>query len=303
MSRRQPSIAIVGAGGLARTMARALGRAGSVTVVVAARRPAAAAGIARGARRVRAAERIDDAVASADVLLLAVPDGAIAAVARSLARLRPSWRGTVVLHAAGALGPEPLAVLAKRGASTGVLHPLAVLPRSGRGRLSGAAARIEGSPKATRAARRLAALVGLVPLSGRALATPRGRQAYHAAASLASNDLVALLVVAADLLVRAGVAKSSATRALASLASGTIAQTRSAGLPGALTGPVARGDTGTVAAQMEALRSADPDAAEAHRALSLRLVAFAQASGHLDPAAASVLRRSLARGWQRSATV
>jgi predicted short-subunit dehydrogenase-like oxidoreductase (DUF2520 family) len=303
MTTRRPSVMIVGAGGLARSLARALGRGGSVEVVVAARRPAAAAAIARGVPRVRAMPRIDEGVAAADVVVIAVPDGAIAAVARSLAPLRRSWRGVVVLHAAGAYGPEPLAVLARRGASTGVLHPLAVLGRSANGRLAGASARIEGSSKARAAARRLAALVGLVPLSGRSLSSPRGRRAYHAAASLASNDLVALLVAARALLVRTGVAKSAATRALASLATGAVAQTLDTGLLGALTGPVARGDVGTVAAQMQALAAADPEAAEAHRALSLRLLAFAEESGRIEPTAARALRKYLARGRRRSATV
>jgi predicted short-subunit dehydrogenase-like oxidoreductase (DUF2520 family) len=303
MSPARVTVAIVGAGGLARAMATALGRSGRAAVVVGARRPSAAKAIARGIPNARAVRLDDPAIAEASIVLLAVPDGALSSVARELAERRPSWRGTVALHAAGAFGPELLQPLAARGASTGVLHPLAVLGSSGPSVLAGAAARIEGAPAARRAARRLAVLAGLTPLTAAALSSPAGRSAYHAAASLASNDLVALLVAARDLLVAHGVTRGAATRALSTLAAGAIAQVKTSGPAGALTGPVARGDAATLRAQLAALGEADPPAAEAHRALSLRLLAFAQESGRLDPAGATALRTLLARGRRRSPTV
>jgi len=303
VSPRLTTVAIVGAGGLARAMAAALGRSGRAAVVVAGRRRSAAAALARGLPNVRAVPIDDPAVTSAAIVLLAVPDGVITTVAGELALRRTSWRGTVVLHAAGAFGPELLKPLAARGASTGVLHPLAVLGSKGASVLAGAAARIEGAPAARKAARALAALAGLTPITSRALSSSAGRRTYHAAASLASNDLVALLVAARDLLVSHGVTRGSATRALSTLAAGAIAQLRSAGPAGALTGPVARGDAATLAAQLAALGEADPPAAEAHRALSLRLLAFAEETGRLDPAAARSLRTLLARGRRRSPTV
>jgi predicted short-subunit dehydrogenase-like oxidoreductase (DUF2520 family) len=303
MSRKPISIAIVGAGGLARAMARALARSGGAVVTVAARRAAMATSVARGVRGISATTRIDEAAAAADVVLLAVPDRAIAPLAAKLAPARASWRGIVVLHAAGAYGPEPLAPLRKRGAATGVWHPLAVLGGSGSVTLAGAAARIEGAPSATAAARRLSALVGIVPLRAGGLRTPQGRRSYHAAASLASNDLIALLAIGQSLLVRRGVPQAAALRALVALAQGTLTQVRRSGLYGALTGPVARNDGATVAAQLRALRALDPEAGEAHRALSLRLVAVAQAQGRLDAAAARGLRALLSRGRGRSSTV
>jgi predicted short-subunit dehydrogenase-like oxidoreductase (DUF2520 family) len=71
---------------------------------------------------------------------------------------------------------------------------------------------------------------------------------------------------------------------------------RAGGLAAALTGPVARNDAETLAAQLKALRGVDPAAADAHRALSLRLVALAESSGRLDRDAARALRKRLARG-------
>jgi predicted short-subunit dehydrogenase-like oxidoreductase (DUF2520 family) len=301
VSAKPVAVAIIGAGGLARAMARALGRSGRARVTIASRRPAQARAAARSARGVRSARRIEDAIAEAAIVVLAVPDRSIEPLARSLVALRASWRGVVALHAAGAYGAELLAPLHARGAATGVLHPLAVLG-TGRVPLAGSYARLEGQPAAVAAARRLCALTGLVPLRGSGLASRRGRSVYHAAASLVSNDLIALLAAAQDLLVRHGVPRRDALDALTTLAEGALAQVRETGLAGALTGPVARNDGATLLAQLRALDATDPTAAAAHRALSLRLVELAASAGRADRTSASALRRLL-RGRGRRRTV
>jgi len=303
VSARRPAVAFVGAGGLARAMARVLARSGQAEVTVASRRAAAATAAVRGVRGARAVRRIEDAVASAEIVILAIPDQAIARAARALVPMRASWRGVVALHAAGAYGPELLEPLRAAGAATGVLHPLAVLGARGVDSLAGASARIEGSARARAAARRLCALAGLVPLRGARLNSTTGRRSYHAAASLASNDVVALLAAASDLLVRQGVSRRAALFALIALAKSSIAQVREAGLTGALTGPVVRNDARTVQGQLRALAAFDPAAAVAHRALSLKLLELATANGRMDPAASLKLRALLVRGPSRSGTV
>lgn len=302
MTRKPLDVAIIGAGGLSRAMTRCLARSGGARVAVASRRPAQARALVRGVR-FASATTIEDAVAGAAIVVLAVPDRAIASVARALAPSRASWRGVVVLHAAGAYGPEPLAPLEAKGAASGVLHPLAVAGAGGAAAFAGAFARIEGSPKARAGALKLCALAGLVPLRGRGLASRAGRASYHAAASLAANDVVALLAAAVELLVRHGVRRRDGLAALTRLTEGALAQVRAGGLPAALTGPVARNDAGTLAAQLKALASVDPAAADAHRALSLRLVALAEASGRLEGNAAQGLRRLLVRGRSRSGRI
>jgi predicted short-subunit dehydrogenase-like oxidoreductase (DUF2520 family) len=303
MSAARPAVAIVGAGGLAAAFATALAQSGRARVTIASRRPVTAAAVGRNVRGLRAVPLIKDAVADAEIVLLAVPDRAITHLARALVPMRSSWRGVVVLHAAGAYGPELVAPLRKRGATTGVLHPLCVLGAPQDRALTGAAARLEGQAEAVKAARRLCKLVGLVPLAQPKRQTPRGRRSYHAAASLVSNDLIALLAAGRGLLVRHGVSERAALDALTTLAEGTLRAVRRGGLSGALTGPVARGDLTTLAAQLAALRIDDPAAREAHRALSLRLVDLARARGRLDAKAVDALRRLLARGRGRRRTV
>ena len=303
MSAARPAVAIVGAGGLAAAFATALARSGFASVTIASRRRATASAVARGVRGLRALPRIEDAIADAKIVLLAVPDRVITPLASALVLMRSSWRGVVVLHAAGAYGPELLAPLRARGAATGVLHPLCVLGALRDGALAGAAARVEGDANAKTAARRLCKLVGLVPLVQPKRQTSHGRRSYHAAASLVSNDLVALLAAGQGLLVRQGVSPRAAVDALTTLAEGTLRAVRSSGLPGALTGPVARGDLTTLEGQLAALAIDDKAAGEAHRALSLRLVDLAGATGRLDGKAARSLRRLLGRGPGRRRTV
>jgi len=299
MSVARVRVALIGAGGLARAMAGALSAAGGFDVTVGARRPARAAAVARGRARVRAVAPMADALAGAAIVVVAVPDAAIATVARSLAATRRSWRGVVVLHAAGSLGTRPLALFARRGAATGVLHPLAVLAARGTAALRGAAARIEGAPRARAAASRLARAAGLVPLRASGLSTPSGRIAYHAAASLASNDLVGLLVAAGDLLRSLGVPPRAAERAVSRLAQGALDQALAAGRRGAFTGPVARGDAATLESQLRALSARDPEAAAAHRALSARLLRFARKGGRLSARQSARLSEVIGRGRGR----
>jgi hypothetical protein len=87
------------------------------------------------------------------------------------------------------------------------------------------------------------------------------------------------------------------------LAAVAVDAARSAGIAGALTGPVVRNDKHTLAAQLAALHALDPAAAEAHRALSAKLVDVAEAAGRLDRRQARGLARVLGRGPGRPPTV
>jgi len=279
-------LAFVGAGRLTRSLGGALVAAGHRVEVVAARRAGAARSAARALGAPRATTRTALAL-DAEVIVLGVPDSAIAGVAAALARAgdRIPWRRRVVLHAAGALGPEPLAVLAAAGASTGVLHPLQVLDgRPDPAGLRGCAARIEGGARATRVAARLARDCGMEPLRLAGHAAAAERLAYHAAASLAANDVVALLSWAIRLFGEAGVPPRRARRALAALCRGAADRLADGGLSAALTGPVVRGDAATLIGHLRRLDSLDTRTGAAHRLLSAQLLELEhEVVGRLDP--------------------
>ena len=231
--------------------------------------------------------------AEARLLLLAVPDREIAPLAATLAADRGiDWRRRTVLHHAGALGLEPLAPLGRAGAAVGMLHPLQCLGRSrlAAGLLAGSRARVEAAGPARRIARRLARDVGLVPLELPGRVTQSDRTAYHAAAALVSNDLLALLGIGIDLLQSVGLRRREALSALLPLIRGTLVQAERGGLGDALSGPAARGDLATLEAHLKRLDRLSPDAADAHRSLSLRLLALARTEGQTLPPS---LRRQL----------
>ncbi len=299
---RRRDVLIVGAGRLGSALAEALAENRAFRVTLASRRPAAARAVARRHPSILASLQTA-AIAVARVVVLAVPDRSLAPLCRELSRERASWRGVVVLHAAGAYGPEVLGDLARRGAATGVLHPLAAAGAGGARTLRGASARIEGTGRARAAARTIAAGAGMRPWHLPGVRTPAARAAYHAAASLASNDVPALLESAERLLRRHGISGRRARLALLFLTRGVLDRIEARGPAGALTGPASRGDLETLRLQLDALARFDRDAAEAHRALSRRLAGFAAQSGRLDRRAAARVRRALGRGRGRARTV
>ena len=285
--RARPRMALVGAGRLARALAPRLLKAGYGPLHVLSPDGRSARALARGRRGISAAPLAQPLPEDVRLVLLAVPDDRIPEAARALAASGAPWRNRVVLHAAGALGLAPLAPLARRGAAVGVLHPLRVFGTADTVVLEGTLCRVEGRPRARRGAARLARDMGWIPLS---ISRPA---LYHAGASLASNDVVALLDLAAAALVRAGVPRARAVAGVLALAEGALAQARAGGIPAALTGPAARGDARTVSRQLSALRGT-PSASMAHAALSLHLVRMAERLGRLDARGRRSLQRVLA---------
>ncbi|GAC1438787.1 MAG: DUF2520 domain-containing protein [Solirubrobacteraceae bacterium] len=176
---------------------------------------------------------------AADIVMLCVPDGEIAAAAAVV----PT--GPIVGHCAGACGLE---LLAPHECFS--MHPLMTLLGDGDS-LRGAAAAIDAStPRAQAAAEALARATGLEPF---ALAAG-DRAAYHAAASIASNLLLVLEDCAEQLAATAGVGRAQ----LAPLVRATVANWSRLGAGRALTGPIARGDEATVARQREAVAERAP---------------------------------------------
>jgi predicted short-subunit dehydrogenase-like oxidoreductase (DUF2520 family) len=127
-------------------------------------------------------------------------------------------------------------------------------------------------------------LRGLVlSMDGRPVALDSSSKAlYHAAACAASNYLVTLLDYAATLMVRAGVPADAALPALLPLVQGTVKNLDAVGLPGALTGPIARGDVGTVRGHLAALRAAPGDLVRLYVALARKTAEVALRKGRIE---------------------
>lgn len=205
-----------------------------------------------------------------EIVLLAVPDDALASLAGELAASGKVTDRHAVLHISGVLDSSVLEPLSSSGAALGSMHPLQSLtdPLRAPERLKGAVAAVEGDQRAVETARALARTVGLRPVAVR----PDRKAAYHAGAVFASNYVVVLGSIAERLLVDAGFTESDARAALAPLIAGSFGNLREEGA-GALTGPVARGDAATVRRHLAALPA---DLVEPYRALARAALEMAE---------------------------
>ena len=251
------TLGFVGSGRAARSLARSLARRGHRLVI--ARRGDSAERLSAdlGAELVAA----EEVLASADLTILAVPDGKVARLAEGLGADAAAGKQRVVLHLAGSLGLEALRPLAQAGYATAAMHPLQVL--SGWRIPPGTTFAVEADAAARPLVARLVA-----DLNGVEIELPAGaRVAYHAAAVIAANLGMTLLAEAVDLLDQLGIDRGEALQGLSGLVRGGLEASLDSGLPAALTGPVTRGDAGTVAAHLEAL-AGDPELQAAYRAVS-----------------------------------
>jgi len=284
--------AIVGTGRAGLGLARSLARTGRTVSAVVGRRAAGAARATRLMRRRVGTTDLAAGVAGASVVLLCVPDDRLAGLTRALARL--PLAGKVLLHTSGAVSGDALAPLRVAGARVGSLHPLASFPAPGPKTpppdLTGISFAVDGDPAAIREARAIARALGGRPIT--VAASDRG--AYHLAASILANDLVSLLDAGLALAARSmNAPERRAREAMLPLVRACVENVGRTGARAALTGPVARGDLGTVARHLEILGREGPDLDRIHRALSCRAVAMALARGDLTAARARALRRLL----------
>jgi predicted short-subunit dehydrogenase-like oxidoreductase (DUF2520 family) len=201
-------------------------------------------------------------------VIIATPDGAIAETAAAMV---PGVRtGAMVLHLSGACTLAELEKLRvdRRDVELGSLHPLQSLPSvdAGLARLPGSWCAVDGPESVDR----LALSLGMRPFR----VEDAHRAAYHAAATIASNHLVALLGQVTRVAEAAGVPPE----AFLPLVGATLDNVAAFGPAAALTGPVARGDADTVTRHLGAL---SPDERTAYRALAEQALRL---TGRDDPA-------------------
>ena len=215
---------------------------------------------------------LTEAAADVDVVIIATPDAVVAEVAAAIAPVD----GTVVLHLSGALGLDVLAPHRRRAS----LHPLMPLPSPEVGRVrlrSGITFAVAGDP--------MAATLGRA-LGGRCIEIDDAhRAAYHAAACISANHLVALL----GQVERVAAAAGLGVDAFLPLAATALQDVADLGPAAALTGPAARGDETTLARHRAALAPEELAGYDAGVALARRL-----AGSSADPAPADLTPAGMA---------
>lgn len=270
-------LAVIGAGRLGASMALAMRAKGADLVAYSC---LTAEGCDR-ARRFLGLEATPDLVALArlrpDVYVITVPDASLPEVAARLAceiqasREAPA-NSPLVLHASGANSVEELAPCADAGAATLAFHPLQTFsePLTGSTRFAGSAIAVTPGPgphydQARDFGFRLAGSLGSKPF----LLDDDQKVLYHAAACVASNYLVTLEHCARRIFVEAGMPEDEAVAYFMPLVRGAIDNLALQGPVTALTGPLSRGDTNTIAAHLRELADQMPDLVPLYKTLGL----------------------------------
>ena len=287
-----PIIGIVGAGAVGTALGVALTRAGWPIQAVASRDPG---------RRERFRSLVDVTRVFADpepildeveLIILAVPDDAVAALAGSLRM----YSGQAMIHTSGALGAEVLAPAMAAGTQTGAFHPLVAFADTERAvaALHGATVAIEGDDQLAAMLADMAEAIGATPVR----LAPGSKAAYHAAAVLAAGGVIALLDAIAELGRVAGLDEAGSLAIYGPLIEGTLGNARALGIRAALTGPMTRGDVGTLEAHLATLGLHAPRVLDLYVAAARREVDLAEARGALAPEASQKMRELLSAALQ-----
>jgi predicted short-subunit dehydrogenase-like oxidoreductase (DUF2520 family) len=283
-------VGVIGPGRAGTALARALGRAGHAIT-------AAAAVSETSKQRARGNfphVRLEDpahVVEDSDLVLLTVPDDVLPGLVAGLATTGAPLQGRLLAHASGAHGIRVLDPATQAGALPLAIHP--VMTFTGRDddvdRIKGVSFGVTAPEPLRPAAEVLVIEMGGEPV----FIAEENRHLYHAALAFAANHLVTLVAEAEDMLAKAGADNPS--RMLGPLLGAALDNALRFGDAG-LTGPVARGNDGTVAAHVAAIRQAEPGALGAYLALARLTADRALASGLLKPNDAERLLGVLAGG-------
>lgn len=267
------TLAIIGAGHVARTLGRVLSHAGVFRVEQVQARSQASAEAAVAFVGAGQALPPGQRLRECSAYLLAVPDDQIGAACSELARNVP-LDGAVVFHCSGAKDAALLSSARDAGASVASVHPVRSFadPESVARSFAGTWCAVEGDAAA------LALLEPAFAAAGAQLVRidPAGKTEYHAACVFASNYLVTVMDAALRSFEAAGIEEHVARQLAAPLAQETLANVLRMGPAAALSGPVARGDHGTVARQHDALTARDSGLGRLYGALAEATLALAQ---------------------------
>ena len=259
---------------MAETLAVALRDRGYNVTAVSSRSFQSASRLAGLIEGCRAFDDNQKAAEAANIIFITTPDDAIAPVTAGV----PWCAGQSAVHCSGADSIDSLSAARDAGADVGVFHPLQTFASLRQENLPGITYAIEAEEPLLSILKQMASDLGGNWIEIK----PQDKVLYHTAAVFACNYLVTLVSMATDLWQGFGVPQEQAIRALLPLMKGTINNIENSGVPQCLTGPIARGDAGTVEKHLKALRTASPELIPTYRELGLKTIPIALAKGKID---------------------
>ena len=269
-------IGFIGSGTTGTALAVRLNQKGYEVIAASSRSYSSAQRLASRTKGCTAYHSPQETADKSDLIFITTPDDVIENVATST-----KWRkGQYIVHCSGAHSTDILKSAETDGAFTGCFHPLQTFASIDHA--------IDNLPGTTFAIESRDMLLDILKdmagsLDGNwIILKPGDKVLYHAAAVFASNYFVTLVKLATDLWHTLGVPQDQAIQALLPLIKGTLHNIETIGLPDCLTGPIARGDAGTVQKHLEALENKAPAATEVYKDLARQTIPIALEKGTID---------------------
>jgi predicted short-subunit dehydrogenase-like oxidoreductase (DUF2520 family) len=277
----------IGAGTTGTALAVRLSQKGCPVVAVSSRTLSSAQKLAGRVPNCGVYHTAQEVAEAAELVFITTPDDVIAQVC-----IEVQWhKGQSVVHCSGAHSVDILKPAEKLGAAVGSFHPLQTFADVDQAieNLPGSTFALEARESLLSTLKELTSLVNgnWVELK------PGDKVIYHAAAVFACNYMVTLIKLALDLWQDFGVSSKEATRALLPLLRGTINNIDNIGLPDCLTGPVARGDSGTIERHLSALEAKSPSLLTTYKELGLQTIPIALAKGKVNEQKAEEMKALL----------
>lgn len=280
-------LGFIGAGTVGTALAARLSQSGYPIVSVASRTKDSAQKLSDAVGYCPVFDSNQEAADHAELIFITTPDDAIAPVVAGI-----KWHGGQrVVHCSGADSVASLQPARDAGAEVGAFHPLQTFAsvEQAMENMPGSTFALEAEEPLLSALKELADALGgktvVLKASDKVL--------YHASAVIACNYLVTLVKLAGDLWQSFGVDTPHSTQALLPLLRGTLHNIETVGIPKCLTGPIARGDIGTVNKHLDALTQTAPHLLPTYRELGRQTVPIALAKGKIDQSQARELQEAL----------
>jgi predicted short-subunit dehydrogenase-like oxidoreductase (DUF2520 family) len=280
-------LGFIGAGTVGNALAVRLAGRGYPVAAVSSRSLTSAqrlAGAVKGCQVFDSSQAVAD---NAELVFITTPDDAIAKIAAGV-----KWHpGQSVVHCSGADSTDILQPAREAGAKVGAFHPLQTFASPEQA--------VENIPGSTFALEAEEPLLGTlkdmaVALDGQWVELKaKDKVLYHAAAVFACNYMVTLTKLATDLWQTFDVPPPKAAKALVPLLRGTLHNIETIGIPNCLTGPIARGDIGTINKHLDSLKSNAPHLVSTYRELGRQTIPIALAKGRIDEGKARELQTIL----------
>lgn len=271
-------VGIIGPGRVGSAFALGLFNAGWEISTVCGRRLEYLHGLANKVKAGIAAD-VTQALAEADLIFLTVPDDLVSGFAEEISTKTEPLKDKFFFHTSGVLEAEVLEPIREKGGIIGSIHPLQTFADRDNGwkALPGSWFALDGDEAARRQGEEL-----VQALCGKAFSLPPGmKPLYHAAACIAANFLVTLEYISSRLLGLCGVPEESFYSVVGPLIEQALKNIKNKGVPYALTGPVARGDLGTVGLHLDRLQDWTPEYVGFYRVMLQHTLELAGKYGYI----------------------